>query len=334
MKKCLLYLLVTIGINLTSICQVDPHFTQYYSYPLFLNPALTGVINEGNIRGTAIHRNQWNTLTVPFSTIGISADALLNNQWGIGLNMTNQTAGSGGYYYNTLALSICNNNIAFGTDEFQHISIAVQAGLNSKGFNISKSTFGDQYNPVLGYDPNIVSSAPSFIKTNSMNQFDAGFGFYYYETSTEKNNNYYGGISILHINKVKDNFTLKSAILPMRFNFHAGGILDVSDQLRLYPGFIYLQQGNSNEIVAGLQSEFIMSENASFLLGANYRLNSALNSLAGFRYKKINLGFSYDVDINKINDYIKPVNSFEFSLSFTAEKSSNPTVYFSKCPRY
>ena len=334
MKKSFLHLLMTFGINLTIFCQVDPHFTQYYSYPLFLNPALTGVINEGNIRAAAIHRNQWNTLTVPFSTVGLSADVLLNNQWGIGLNMMNQTAGSGGYFYNTLALTICNNNIAFGLDEFQHVSIAIQAGLNSKGFNLSKSTFGDQYNSVLGYDPNIVSSAPSYIKLNSMNQFDAGLGLYYYETSEEKNNNYYGGISILHINKVKDNFTSKSAQLPMRFTFHAGGVMDVSEKLKIYPGVIFMQQGNTNEIVPGLQSEFLLTEDASFSIGANYRINSALNSLVGLKFKKVNLGFSYDIDINKINDFIKPVNSFEFSISFSAEKSSNQTVYFSKCPRY
>jgi hypothetical protein len=120
----------------------------------------------------------------------------------------------------------------------------------------------------------------------------------------------------------------------MRFTFHAGGMMDISEQVRLYPGLIFIQQGNSNEIVPGLQSEFMFNENASFSIGANYRINSALNSMVGLKYKKVNLGFSYDIDINKINDYIKPVNSFEFSASFTAEKSSNPTVYFSKCPRY
>ena len=319
---------------MTAFCQVDHHFTQYYTNPLFLNPALTGVINEGNIRASAIHRNQWNTLTVPFSTVGFSADVLLNNNWGIGVNMLNQTAGSGGYNYNTLALSVCNNNIAFGLDEFQHISMAIQAGLNSKGFNISKSTFGDQYNPVLGYDPNILSSAPSYINYNSMNQFDAGLGFYYYETSTEKNNNYFAGISLLHVNKVKDNFTSNKAYLPMRFVFHTGATMDVHDRIRLYPGLIFMQQGNANEIVPGIQSEFIVNENVSYSLGANYRINSAINSIVGIKYKQLNIGLSYDIDVNKINDYIKPVNSFELSLNFTALKSSNPSVYFSKCPRY
>lgn len=41
--------------------QVDPHFTQYYVYPSWLNPALTGAF-DGDYRISGIYRNQWGNI--------------------------------------------------------------------------------------------------------------------------------------------------------------------------------------------------------------------------------------------------------------------------------
>lgn len=38
--------------------QVDAHFTQYYAYPLWLNPAFTGAI-DGSWRVSGNYRKQW-----------------------------------------------------------------------------------------------------------------------------------------------------------------------------------------------------------------------------------------------------------------------------------
>ena len=38
--------------------QIDPHFSQYYAYPLWLNPALTGVMN-GEARINANYKDQY-----------------------------------------------------------------------------------------------------------------------------------------------------------------------------------------------------------------------------------------------------------------------------------
>ncbi|RYE11728.1 MAG: type IX secretion system membrane protein PorP/SprF, partial [Sphingobacteriales bacterium] len=41
-----------------SFAQTDPHFSQYYANPLYLNPALTGVI-DGDYRATVNFKQQW-----------------------------------------------------------------------------------------------------------------------------------------------------------------------------------------------------------------------------------------------------------------------------------
>jgi hypothetical protein len=39
-----------------TMAQVDPHFTQYYIYPLYINPAMTGG-SDGDYRVSGIFRN-------------------------------------------------------------------------------------------------------------------------------------------------------------------------------------------------------------------------------------------------------------------------------------
>ena len=73
-----------------SSAQVDPHFSQYYAYPLYLSPAFTGVI-DGDYRATAIYKNQWVTVDRPYSTVGLSADMNTAKDLNIGFNILTQT---------------------------------------------------------------------------------------------------------------------------------------------------------------------------------------------------------------------------------------------------
>ena len=54
----------------------DIHYSQFYSSPLTLNPALTGV-NDCTYRIAAMYRNQWQSVTDPYQTPSISFD--INN---------------------------------------------------------------------------------------------------------------------------------------------------------------------------------------------------------------------------------------------------------------
>lgn len=63
----------------------DPHFTQFYATPLFLNPAFTGLTYEH--RFTANYRNQWPGIKTAFTTYMASYD----------YNISNLNSGIGGY---------------------------------------------------------------------------------------------------------------------------------------------------------------------------------------------------------------------------------------------
>jgi len=335
MKKILIIIACCLFIIHPVKAQVDPHFTQYYMYPLFLNPGLTGVISEGDVRGTAIYRNQWSNITNPFSTVGVSGDMLFENNWGLGVNLINQTAGGGGYNNTDIHISAANNNVRFGRGGNQHLSLGLQLGILTKRFDKTKLQFGDQYDQTLGiYNPALTSNAFNSITNLSQILLDVGAGVAYFDATPNKKTNFYGGFAMAHINQPKDNFTSDGGQLPIRYTFHAGARIIMSPTVMLYPNFIYMLQGNAYEAVPGVHAEMKANETTSFLLGANYRIQDAVNAFAGIYYKNYSFGLSYDINTSDLNSISKPVNSFELTISYIMLKNTKIDTRYFKCPRF
>ena len=59
-----------------AFCQ-DAEFTQFYSNPIYLNPALAGMDN--NFRISMNKRSQWSKIPSQFNTNSISLDSWQNN---------------------------------------------------------------------------------------------------------------------------------------------------------------------------------------------------------------------------------------------------------------
>ena len=333
MKRILLLAACWFVLAHPAKAQVDPHFTQYYMYPLFLNPALTGVISEGDIRGSAIYRNQWSNISNPFSTVGVSGDMLFDNNWGIGVNLMNQSAGSGGYNNTDFHVNVANNNIRFGYGGSQHLSIGLQLGVINKYFDKSKLQFGDQYIS-NAFSASNSTTAFSTIQSLSQAMFDAGAGVAYFDATPDKKVNVYGGFSMAHITQPDDKFTADGSKLPIRYTIHAGARIIASETLMFYPNMIYMLQGNAYEAVPGVHAEMKANENTSFLLGANYRVQDAINAFAGIYYKNYAFGLSYDINTSDLNKVSKTVNSFELSLSYIALRNTRTETRYFKCPRF
>ncbi len=331
-KIILVYSLFILCTNVSQ-AQVDPHFTQFYAFPVWLNPAMSGVINGGDCRLVAIHRNQWNKVTNPFSTFGLSYDWLTKQTWGMGIQAVHQSAGNGGYQNTTLAFSICNNNLAFGAEQEHHFSLALQIGINNRSIQPGKFQYGDQYNPVIGYDPSIATRANNWINRQSIFQPDAGAGiFYYFSKGEETMVLPFGGISVSHINRPKDNFTDKESIIPFRYVAHAGAIIKTQSSLTVAPSLLYMKQGKSSELIAGIQGEYPANSEISVSLGANYRLGDAINALTSITYQNTRLGFSYDINTSALKSYGRPVNSMEFSISRIIMRRDPFQDMIERCP--
>src|SRR5215213_5396650 len=95
------FLLAYVVFLSLSVTAQDPHFSQFFSSPLTLNPALTGKF-DGNLRVAGNYRNQWPAFNNVYTTSTASLDfSVLNNvlpendTWGIGLiGLTDKAGGN------------------------------------------------------------------------------------------------------------------------------------------------------------------------------------------------------------------------------------------------
>jgi type IX secretion system PorP/SprF family membrane protein len=329
LNRILALLLVITGAEALQ-AQVDPHFTQYYVYPSWLNPALTGSF-DGDYRISGIYRNQWGNISKPFSTIGLGGEYVTNNNVNIGVSLLNQTAGDGGYYFRTAYANLAYTGVRFGAAENHRIVMGLQLGMIWRGFNASKFTFGDQWDPITGYNPG--TSADGFNKTKTAD-FDAGAGILYFDAAPGKKANAYAGFSVSHLTKPKDHFSSNvNAKLPMRYTGHAGVRLTLSDLLSVTPNVLYARQGTAEEKMAGAYVQLNAAPGTDVMLGANYRIQDAISPFVGFTHKNMVLGVSYDVNTSQLGKMAHGSNSFEISLSFTGRRSIKTPEENFICPR-
>lgn len=331
MRTSTILLIVACLAGTVVRAQVDPHFSQYYVYPAWLNPALTGAF-DGDYRISGIYRSQWGNISSPFSTPALAADFTTNKNSNFGVSVLNQTAGDGGYNYLTAHASYAYTGVRFGAQEYQRIVMGMQIGIIQRKFNPSKLTFGDQWNPITGYNPGATSA--EVLTRTSATSFDANAGILYYDAEPGKKVNLFGGFAVAHLTRPDDQFSASgNARLPMRLTFHGGARITLSDMLSLTPNILYLKQGTAQEKMAGAYARLIAAPGTDLMLGANYRFKDALSPFVGFAHQNLVLGVSYDVNTSELGKMAHGSNSFEISLSFIGRKSvKTPEVEF-VCPR-
>ncbi len=312
--------------------QVDPHTSQYYMYPLYLNPAMAGLV-DGDYRVAATYRNQWATISNAFSTTGITADINTSNNINFGLNILNQSAGDAGYNYLTGYLSVNYTGLRFGKGEYQRITLGLQAGMINRRVNAAKFQFGDQWNPITGYNP--ANATSDVLKTNNVSSFDAGAGAFYYDANPDKKANFYLGAAVFHLTKPSDPFLTKGegAVIPVRYSVHAGVHLTLSQTVSFVPNVLYMRQGNAEEKMAGGYVQLKATENVDVLVGGNYRFDDAVSPFAGLTYNGFTLGLSYDANVSKLGKMVNNANSFELTMSFTKKNAAKAEKGYLKCSR-
>ncbi|MFP5040596.1 PorP/SprF family type IX secretion system membrane protein [Parasediminibacterium sp. JCM 36343] len=329
-KQLLAVALVAVFTSHPAKAQVEPHFSQYYMYPLWLNPALTGAI-DGNYRVAAIHRNQWSGIDNGFSTTGLSADFVTKKNINLGVNLLQQNAGSVGYKYNNAQVSVCYTGVRFGHEGDKVITFALQGGLLNRRFDLSKAQSDNQFNPNTGsYDP---SRSLDEAGKSSATSFDMNAGMFYYDADPDKKVNIFAGFAAGHITQPEDP-SLSAGYhekLPVRYTVHGGANIYLSEKAHLIPNALYMRQGSVSETMLGGYVQFAATSTTDVMLGANYRINDAYYPYAGLSFDSFTLGLSYDVTTSQLGKTINGTGSFELSLMYTGKKKEKG---FFKSPRF
>ena len=182
----------------------DPSFSQYFSSPLNINPALTANINS-KWRFISNIRDQWIGPSSPYTTGTASFDiSMLENKipegstFGFGAMMMYDQAMRGALKSTYLSLNTSYNITLVDGDNRQRIGIGVGGIFSNKRVDFSKLSFGEQFNG-HGFDTNLPTgeSALSQMKPYLSTSVGALYSI------TTANSNLDIGASAYHLNKPK-----------------------------------------------------------------------------------------------------------------------------------
>lgn len=324
MKRFPLILLITVCICTQSAAQ-DPHFSQFFSSPLTLNPALTGKF-DGAVRVAGNYRNQWPALNNVYTTYTASVDfAILRNKlpeldtWGIGILALKDQAG-GNILTNTYVSLSTSYHKALDEDGYQTIGVGFQGTYGQKRLDNSKLYFEDMLTP-FGFTG--VTQEVFYNTDMDVNYLDVNAGILY-SGSTNGYNNYYLGASMYHINQPKESFQGANWTIGPRTTVHGGGFFPVSEIVTVHTSAIFQIQNKATELVFGGAAAANYNPEALYpsnvYLGAWYRLNDAIIPYVGLDVAGFRLGASYDINISSLRAASESRGGVEFSLIYIYQK--------------
>lgn len=293
----------------------DPHFTQFYANPIYLNPAFAG--SQRCARICLNYRNQWPNLSGSYVTYCASYDQHIHAiNGGIGLSILQDNQARG-----TLKTTAINLAYSYKIDINRHftIRIALQAGYVQKTLDKTKLNFGD----MIDFRRGFVWNTNEILPQTQKSLLDLGSGILAYSKR------YYFGATFHHVNQ-PDEGMQGSSKLPLKITAHAGANfpLEKGGETSISPNILFMQQQNFTQLNIGLY----VTKNA-LTGGIWYRGSDAFIITLGIQSPFIKIGYSYDVTISKLAS--NTAGSHEISLQFqTSCKKKSPKYRTDSCPTY
>lgn len=300
------------------------HFSQFYSTPLLINPAATG-LTVGPYRLAANYRSQWDAGGSPYTTFTFSGDAHImknimaeGNTLGLGLAFVNDKTMDGAVQSNSLALS-AGYHISLDADDIQSIGVGFQGTYNERRIDFSRLQFENQFGNG-GFDPSVPIGEN--LENGKKYYLDVNAGAMY--TFALEDRSLFAGVAAYNILKKQDNYLTEQFKTPMLISAMAGGDIDVGFNNSFYFSGNYRQQSNSRELTVGMAYGFFLDGEGftSLRLGLWHRVKDALIPYAGITYKGLQVGCSYDYTVSGEKTRAEFKNTFEISLLYLAPDQS------------
>jgi type IX secretion system PorP/SprF family membrane protein len=342
-----LFIIFFAVMGTATLTAQDIHFSQFYSSPLNLNPALTGVMNC-NVRLSGNYRNQWASVLKAnaFSTYSVSYDQRIpvgrNDFFGIGGTFWGDKAGESNFatLQGRLSLSY-SKKMSGGRKSGNYLVVGADAGASQRSIDFLNLRYGSQHDNQGGFDPSLPTNET--FANNNLIFADISAGLLWFSVFDEDNNFYIGG-AFSHLNRANLSFDEDRVELYSKFTIHAGGEFMISDRVGLVPGVVTFFQGPSFQLYTGTSLKFLLGESKrlqqAFQIGAWYRIvNRFEDSITSdafilstrFDYEQFSIGFSYDVNVSSLRPASNSNGAFEFSMVY---KICGPEIRSVYCPNF
>jgi type IX secretion system PorP/SprF family membrane protein len=357
MKRSKKLLMVALAFMLVKILPAqDPGFSQFFSSPLNINPALTGNINE-KWRIISNYRNQWNGPSNPYNTGTISAESkIFQNSAGNFIDENSRVAVGGMLMYDEAMAGVLKSNYA-SFNASGNIRLANRGGLNNetgrrirhsskikmdqgaeqrigvglgviyghRRLDFTKLDFEEQFTGT-GFNTNLPTGEAAMSRMKPYVSVSAGI---IYSKLSEKTNIDLG-ISAFHFNKPKQTFLDDDKqFLATRYVAHGNVETFLNGQVVLSTNGIYQYQSGASYFSVGGALGYLLSQSEKEIIvnaGLWYWSANAIIPYVGFSYGNFQMGLTYDFTISKLNEAARRSNTFEFSLIVRGGSKNNAVI--------
>jgi len=318
MRACYKFYLLFLVISWKGVAGLsqDVGFSQFYDQPLLRNPALAGIFT-GDVRLSTSFRNQWQSVTVPYTTYGLSGEikmpvnAAPNDNLTIGLQLLRDVAGTSNF--STLQiLPAVNYSLPLSRENTSYLSFGVMGGLMQQRFDPTKLEFNDQFIAGSNGAFSILPVTGQVFDNTSVNYPDLSMGISY-NGSVEGTVDYYVGAGVFHLTRPKVGFFKDNAIILNRkaaFNFGMAARTSETDQFIVYGDYFrqfdysFRPAGISTLQIGMMFNRDLWGEDEDtpkgVTIGMLYRWNDAVIPVVQLEVSRLMVSASYDVNVSKL----------------------------------
>lgn len=339
MKKTLRIVLLTVALFLVrSLNAQDPSFSQFFSSPLNVNPALTANINS-DWRLISNFRDQWIGPASPYVTGTISYDSKIFQNKIPNVEKEGNIVGIGGMLMldrtmsGVLNSTYASMNLSYSvkiseTDQYtERISAGFGAIYGHRRIDYSRVNFEEQFTG-NGFNTSLPTGEAALSNMKPYVSASAGVT---YSAKTEKTN-FDAGVAAFHLNKPKQTFLKdKNQFLAIRKVAHINFETFIDERTVLNTNGIYQFQKGASYFSVGGGLGYYVDNTAEKMVTAGlwYWSQNAIIPYVGLTYKDFQFGISYDITISKLNQATRRPSSWELSLILRGSKKPSGVI---PCP--
>jgi type IX secretion system PorP/SprF family membrane protein len=331
MKLCTLFLFL-LSIAPATIIGQDVHWSQYNHNPIYYNPAQAGNIAT-DVRFTANYRDQWRSVTKPFSTIAVAADAKLLKYKTIGVaaNFFHDVAGDGSYRTMQTMLALSHNSTL---SPKMNLRFGLQFGINHRSIDYSALNFDAQY---------------VFSSFNVANPTNENFGNGKHTSlllssgallnyQIDKKTKLETGLSFFNLNRPNQSINSSVQKRDIRSVIQAKLERKLTPDLFLLPSFQVNAQGKYHSVIIGSDLKYeLINRNGNYRAvfgGIWTRVKDATWITLGIQNQLTFVGISYDVNYSKLVPASRIRGGLEIAIRHELIRFKPKKVTHRVCPDY
>ena len=310
----------------------DAAFSQFYSNPLYLNPALAGTNDCARLMFN--YRNQWPSIDNNFTTYSAAADRYFNGlSGGLGVMVVSDNVGNG--MMNTTRFSAIYS-VQIRLSREVNLNAGFEGTFHQQKIKSEQLIFRDMIDPLTG-SVNPANSVEQPIDNPTVTAADFSAGLL-----LGIGKKYFIGAATHHLTQPVLEFynNSKNNLLYRKYTLHAGARFDLGgggynrqdNNFVLSPNIMYLYQQSAQQINVG-----VYLEKSPLTAGIWYRHNIDNSDGAifviGLAHKRLKIGYSYDVTLSELKGTTGGAHEVSLAFLFNCDKKRNKPGAI-KCPEF